>query len=525
MSGLSQFLPNSPSISRRNFLGLTLTGAAGVFLYKYYNPAKAPSVAILGAGAAGLACALQLKRNQIPFTIFEGSSRIGGRVFTQNNWNKSNQFIEIGGELIDSGHHTTFSLIKDLTQEQNRPEVAKRAIALEHLELLRFADSENSKLQKTLFVDGKNIYSESQLIKGLQPVLQSIQDLNQKLWTDQDQGLYFNNKDRLPLALKYDHMSLQEYLNSFQGQTEDWVLKVLKAAYESEFGREADRQSALNLISLIDTNAADGFSIYGESDESLRLKNGNSSLIRAILNSLTNYGQLPLDSFLKMDHQLESINRNGSDFELGFSGRSPMTFTHVICCLPFQIVRELGGIESLGISSTKMQMIQHLGIGSNSKIMMDFDQKFWRASKKNANQGEHFFVDGSQVFWETSRMQKGEHGILTNFLAARDADQADQNRVQKSIRDLQSVYGNAIDHHHTGKSVLMDWQKNPWSKGSYGCLSPGQYSQFWGSGPQTENRGRLIFAGEHTSMVTSGFIDGAYESGIRAANQLVKVLS
>ncbi len=45
------------------------------------GPSTAP-VAIVGAGLAGLACALELQRRQIPFRIFEASDAPGGRVRT-----------------------------------------------------------------------------------------------------------------------------------------------------------------------------------------------------------------------------------------------------------------------------------------------------------------------------------------------------------------------------------------------------------------------------------------------------------
>ena len=37
-------------------------------------------VAIIGAGLAGLACALELQKNKIDFQIFEASDGVGGRV-------------------------------------------------------------------------------------------------------------------------------------------------------------------------------------------------------------------------------------------------------------------------------------------------------------------------------------------------------------------------------------------------------------------------------------------------------------
>ena len=42
--------------------------------------AKQVEVAIIGAGLAGLACAIELQKNKIDFQIFEASDGVGGRV-------------------------------------------------------------------------------------------------------------------------------------------------------------------------------------------------------------------------------------------------------------------------------------------------------------------------------------------------------------------------------------------------------------------------------------------------------------
>ena len=41
---------------------------------------KEVEVAIIGAGLAGLACAIELQKNKIDFQIFEASNGVGGRV-------------------------------------------------------------------------------------------------------------------------------------------------------------------------------------------------------------------------------------------------------------------------------------------------------------------------------------------------------------------------------------------------------------------------------------------------------------
>ena len=63
-------------------------------------------------------------------------------------------------------------------------------------------------------------------------------------------------------------------------------MDLLKVAYVGEYGLEAAEQSALNLLLLIGTDDENKFEIFGDSDEGMRVKGGNSKLPEALFNSL-----------------------------------------------------------------------------------------------------------------------------------------------------------------------------------------------------------------------------------------------
>jgi len=69
----------------------------------------------------------------------------------------------------------------------------------------------------------------------------------------------------------------------------------------------------------------------------------------------------------------------------------------------------------------------------------------------------------------------------------------------------------------TGGTVIVDWGADPWAKGCYSALGPGQrsllrlFEQPWG---------RVVFAGEHVNG--SGTIDGAIRSGEAATLTLLE---
>src|SRR6266545_3860920 len=100
-------------LSRRDFLkGVAAFGALAPSLR--FAPAFAlppPRIAIVGAGISGLTAALTLQDKGIAATIYEASSRIGGRMHSDaGGYWAEGQVSEFCGELIDSSHTTILGL-------------------------------------------------------------------------------------------------------------------------------------------------------------------------------------------------------------------------------------------------------------------------------------------------------------------------------------------------------------------------------------------------------------------------------
>jgi monoamine oxidase len=70
-----------------------------------------------------------------------------------------------------------------------------------------------------------------------------------------------------------------------------------------------------------------------------------------------------------------------------------------------------------------------------------------------------------------------------------------------------------------GTATLDFWTAYPWTKGSYSYWKVGQYTRF--SGAESARSGNCHFAGEHTSQDFQGYLNGAVESGARAAAEIL----
>ena len=76
-----------------------------------------------------------------------------------------------------------------------------------------------------------------------------------------------------------------------------------------------------------------------------------------------------------------------------------------------------------------------------------------------------------------------------------------------------------ISAKHNGKAESFDWVANPLTRGSYSFWKVGQYTKFAGAEGARSNN--CHFAGEHTSVDFQGYLNGAVESGERAAQEIL----
>jgi monoamine oxidase len=154
--------------------------------------------------------------------------------------------------------------------------------------------------------------------------------------------------------------------------------------------------------------------------------------------------------------------------------------------------------------------------------MSDFSSRIWRTPSNRLPAYAGFLTtdSGHQGFWDTSRDQTGAHGVLTNFLGGKAGaafGAADQRAPVRYLTSLDARMGHAF----TGIQSFMNWSRYRFALGSYSSPRPGQYTAFWGIEAQAELGGRLLFAGEHSSTAWGGFMNGAVDSGLRAARQVL----
>jgi monoamine oxidase len=69
------------------------------------------------------------------------------------------------------------------------------------------------------------------------------------------------------------------------------------------------------------------------------------------------------------------------------------------------------------------------------------------------------------------------------------------------------------------KEARFHWPSFPYTRGSYACYGPGDWTGFGGA--EGEPVGGLLFAGEHCSRGAQGFMEGGCQSGTHVAHTVL----
>lgn len=469
------------------------------------NNEKILDVAILGGGIAGLNCANHLIPTKLNFQVFEASKRLGGRILTHYNDSTGLAiFPEFGADFTDSNHNDILELADEF--------------GLELIDLEK--EIKNNNLIKDIFYfDNRKIY-EAEVIQEFKKIAPKIAKDKIALGGNYD-------TDR---AVELDNTSLYKYLHSMK--CANWLKELLIAAFVAEFGLDAQEQSALNFIDLIETDTDYGFKVFGDSDEKYRIKGGNSKIIE---NLATKIGS----DYIKTNYELTEINQRSSGlYDLKFANGEKVTAKYLVCTIPFTILRKIK-LNIINMSKEKRKCIDELGYGINTKLILGFEGKPWR---EFSNAYGFMFQKEITNAWDSSynKAPENPNNLLVCFYGGSYSSylnsvsfknkmappthvwktELPEKIIENNLNNIDKVFDGSKAK-YLGKHVFVNWIDYPYAKGSYSCYKVGQWTSI--SGLEIEPVGNMFFAGEHCSEMFQGFMNGGAETGRRVAEEIKKL--
>ncbi|TJY41075.1 monoamine oxidase [Cohnella pontilimi] len=489
------------SISRKQFLQkaaiATVAAAIPDFVWKlndvFAGDSSEPGrIVVIGAGLSGLTCAYQLKKAGYTAEIYEASERAGGRCWTRRGDFENGQIAEHGGEFIDTNHKELLQLVKEF------------GLTLDDVVRAQPAGTE-----ELYYFDGSP-YSFAEACKDFKAIWNT---LHTEALAAGYPTLYNRYTAR---GRELDQMSIVDWIKSkIPGGMTSRLGKLIDVAYNIEYGAESTDQSALNMIYLLAYSNKNRLEMFGESDETYHVRGGNDQIVSKLVEALND--QIVYRTRLTAIKQ----NKNGGytlTLQTGSSSRQ-LYADKVVLTLPFSILRSSVDYQGAGFRPLKKTAIQEQGMGTNSKLHVQFRTRHWEQLGCN---GGTYADTGYQNTWDVTRAQPGETGILVNYTGGVIGASFDkgnpESRAKQFLSQLEPVLP-GVTAKWNGLATLDYWTGYRWTLGSYSYWKVGQYTKFVGI--EREKEGGCYFAGEHTSVDFQGYLNGAVESGQRAANEIL----
>ena len=422
--------------------------------------------------------------------VYEANpERIGGRCWTARGF-AGGQSAEHGGEFIDSRHRRIRAL-------------AKR-FGFELVDLYAVANPGRSRL----WLNGAR-RRRAELRADRRLFQRRIEAAARRV------GRY-GYADATAAARAFDELTVADWLDAnLPGGGRGLLGQAVWAEMASEFGLDANRLSALNLFyEFVERPAG--------ADERYHVRGGNDRIVHALA------AQLP-DGTVRVGAPLEALfERPDGSFGMRFGGLpEEVTADRVVLAIPFTTLRRVD-LDRAGLSPKKRRCIDELGMGTNAKVLMQFEQRPQAYGEWNG----YLVSDAPFLYtWESTLGEPGRRSIVTTYFGGRSgaaglpAREPHGPTLEREVRRNLHSLGQegatdlgGIRRGFAGRAWTDRWVSDPWARGSYAAYLPGQYTRYFGYVGKPE--GAIHFAGEHTALGNQGFLEGAVVSGERAAEEI-----
>jgi monoamine oxidase len=468
------------------------------------------SVAIVGAGMAGLYAAMRLQAEGVSVRIFEAEpARVGGRVYTHRFTADPNQYFEAGAMRLPdiAEQKPVFDLIDYLNQINQRADPGS-VIELIPYVLYDAAGNDLVLVNQQRGPDGRPMTAKyanahptalgfPEEATGGKSAAELLDELF-KPWLDE---LAKDFDKGFAEIVKYDDYSLRAYLAQVAHWPEERINYVeVMTSQTNQF------QSSFTelLIESMDFSQAQWKTINNGMD---RLPNALAARIGA--------------ENITLGARVSAITEpaDGGVVVWWDGGRQSATFDKVLMALPPAAVRM---IATPRWDPDKTHAIRSLHFEPLYKIGMRFKTRFWENVELPAKGGQSITdLPTRWVVYPSYGIGDRGPGVLLLYSWMTDAAgwlaQPADERIRLALRDLHDLYAGLVDVDALFIEAFdVNWAAQP-STGD-AMFFPGQFKDLFNVARRAE--GNVHFAGEHLS-VHHTWIAGAIDSALTACRQML----
>jgi monoamine oxidase len=447
-------------------------------------------VVVVGAGLAGLSAARALHEAGASVQVLEARDRVGGRVLSRRL--QSGSVVDLGAQWIGPGQDQMFALAREL---------GLKTFAQRHAGT------------KILCLDGKLSTYRGDIpslpLLGLLDLDRAIKRLEALCVTVPLQA-----PQRAPEAAIWDSMTVESWLRD--SVFTDSARALLRIGVESIFSAEPVELSFLHFLWVLHSGGGlMKLSTIRNGAQETRLVDGCQSFATGLLEKLGPQRVLlgaPVHAIEQDDAGVTVRHAQGAA-----RGR------YAILALPPPLCGRIAYHPAL--PARRDQLTQRMPMGSVCKFVVVYKQPFWL---QRGQSGEAVCDQGPVrlVFDDSPPGADGHgdgHGALVCFVLADGLrelrEQPEAERRAQVTGALVRLFGQEAAQ--PLEVIEQDWSQEAFSRGCYFALMPpGTLTQLGTALRQPV--GRLHWAGTETAERWSGYMEGAVESGQRAAREVLE---
>jgi monoamine oxidase len=223
---------------------------------------------------------------------------------------------------------------------------------------------------------------------------------------------------------------------------------------------------------------------------------------------------------LELRHVVRSVEHDRQSVTVTIEGpnqnHARAKVDYFVSCVPAPLLLEC--TFSPPLADAQRRALESVSYGPATKALLRFSKRWWRRPGRPRAFATNLPIG---ALWETAEEQ--DDAPTLTLLAG--------GRASSELRDLLNREG-ALGLRkrlrwlgggpkETPAVHAVTWEDDLWARGGYAyfgpSFDPGLHHLL------SRGAGRVLFAGAHTSREFSGYMNGAVESGLRAASEIVSL--
>jgi monoamine oxidase len=454
-------------------------------------------VAIVGAGLAGLVAARRLAEAGLSPTVLEARPRVGGRLLNEEIGD--GKVVELGGQWMGPTQHRLASLAAELgvdtfpTHDQGR-----------HLLELRGEVASYS-----------GAIADARL--GLCATLRRV--ISPLVMADFEQARA--RLDRLAMQVPLGKPWTASKAATWDGQTlATWIQRntftaaartLFDLATEAVWAAEPSDVSLLHV--LFYTHSGNGFNTLVGTARGAQQDRFHGGSQQIALRMAAELGE----ERMSLETPVRRIAQGNGRVALHSESEEPLLLARrAIVAIPPTLAARIAYDPPL--PAARDQLTQRMPQGAVIKTMAIYERPFWREDGLSGQAASE--LGPARVVFDNSPPD-GSPGVLLGFLEGRLARRWAGCPASERREAILAGHARLFGPHARQPDAFIErnWAEEEWTRGCYGCLMvPGGWTEYGHA--LRMPIGLLHWAGAETATTWNGYMDGAIESGERAADEI-----